>query len=582
MRIKKTIVGGLFIGSFLLLGGMLWPQQASQQNGFSSATNASEALTLGTLSGVVISLGDGTMIPRATVMVANAQVETDLDGLFSLDVAPGTYEIQVQKEGYIGQKVQGVEVGVGETVFQDIGLNPQALEGGSVTVVADAEAASRVALLAERRTASVISDSVGSQEISSSTAFDAADAMQRVTGVSIVDSKYVYVRGLGERYSATMLNGSMLPSTQPDRKVVPMDLFPTSLLENIHTEKSYTPDRPGEFSGGLVRMNTIDFPRAKALRPSYSQGFDTNTTFQDFRSYSGGGSRWWGSDYGTRALPSVIPNQRLVRGSRFTEGGFRASELEQFGEAFNNTWSPRIESARPNQKLNFVAGNTFGPLGVVFALSHGNSWHNQQEESTVFRVARGGVSPQHQYDFDISRASLRTGATCSLAYRLSDRHQLAYKNFWTHDTSDETRIFQGFNSDIATDIRNTRLRFTEESIYSGQVSGEHSFDALGNSLFEWQLGRSRSTLDEPDLRETLYEYQPHAIGLRAGRREPERLSSVHSSGRRDSGTSAQLDHLHHPLERDRQRQGGRFVPEPQPRLLWPAVPIPSSPIRSAF
>ena len=178
---------------------------------------------------------------------------------------------------------------------------------------------------------------------------DASDVMQRVTGVSIVDNKYVYIRGLGERYSSPRLNGAVVPSTRPDKKVVPMDLFPAALMQNIRTEKSYTPDQPGEFSGGLVKMNTVDFPRSPVLKLSYGTSFGSTTTFKDFADYPGGSRDWLGFDDGTRSLPSGIPNQRLTRRGRFSNTGFTPDELQGFGQSCQQRLDASWWSERDSQ-----------------------------------------------------------------------------------------------------------------------------------------------------------------------------------------------------------------------------------------
>ncbi|MGH9340449.1 MAG: TonB-dependent receptor domain-containing protein [Acidobacteriota bacterium] len=462
----------------------------------------------GTISGVVVSVANGAMISGVSIEVLQIgiKVESDLDGIYQLDLPAGKYDLRIVQNGFVEQVVKGVQVSAGEITYQDVALNPEGMQIGDVSVVAEAEKVSNEALLAERKTANTISDSIGAREMSRLTGWDAADAMQRVTGASIVDNRYVFIRGLGERYSNTMLNGSVLPSTQPDKKVVPLDLFPASLLENIRIEKSYTPDQPGEFAGGVIKIQTIDFPSSPTLKLSYGQGFGTNTTFQDFMTYPGGSLDWLGFDDGTRSIPGGIPSERLIRQSRFSSQGFSPEQLQDFGRSFSNVWDSAAQSAIPNQNFNLVAGNTFGKFGLVFALSQSNSFHNQDEIQNVYKVGQGGnVEPFHSYDFDISQRSVRTGVTANLAYELTDNHRFQLRNFFTKDTGDEARMFEGFNGDANNEIRDTRLRFVEEGIYSTQIAGEHYVQGLANSFLEWKLSYSLSALDEPDLRETLYE-----------------------------------------------------------------------------
>src|SRR5262249_16007759 len=158
---------------------------------------------------------------------------------------------------------------------------------------------------------------------------DAAGALQKVTGVSVVGSGFVYVRGLGERYSATQLNGALIPTTEPEKRVVPLDLFPTGMIQNIRIAKTYSPDLPAEFSGGLVEMQTIEFPTQKMLNVTIKEGFNTLTTFDRFLSYPGGDGDFFGFGTGQRQIPSIIPSD-----SRLFPGQYTPDQLQTFGRAF--------------------------------------------------------------------------------------------------------------------------------------------------------------------------------------------------------------------------------------------------------
>ncbi|HSR52491.1 MAG TPA: TonB-dependent receptor [Acidobacteriota bacterium] len=459
----------------------------------------------------------GDLVADVQVMVTPGDVakKTDLDGMVQFALLPGTYDVRFSKDGFLEKVVKDLIAEDGSSVDKTVTLNPEGLEveleDNTVEVVASSDQSSIESLLVERKSAATLSDSIGRQEMSLNGGSDASDVMQRVTGVSIVDNKFVYVRGLGERYSATQLNGSVLPSTQPDKKVVPMDLFPASLLENIQTDKSYSPDKPGEFAGGVVKVNTIDFPTGPTFRVSYGTTFGTNTTFKSFADYPGGDYEFFGFDDGSRDLPDILPPGRIVPATRFSEG-FTPEELQRFGRAFSNVWSfDRGSDAIPDQKFNLIGGNTFGNLGVVVALNHGTSYHNQHEIRRNFSVgADEDIKVKSDYEFDLSTQSTNTAATANFAYRLSSANRFLFRNFYTHASSDEARAFEGFDTDFGTDLRNIRLRFEEESIYSGQVGGEHFFQLLGDNFLKWTITRSRSTLEQPDLRETLYEFNPGA------------------------------------------------------------------------
>ena len=334
----------------------------------------------------------------------------------------------------------------------------------------------------------------------------AASAVKRVAGLTVVDNQYVFVRGLGERYSNTTLNGAVLPTTEPDKRVVPLDLFPTGLIESISVVKSYLPDKPADFSGGLVEIDPLSFPTAPVLNFSFSQGYNSRTTFQDGLGYTGGSRDWMGFDDGTRALPSAIPDTRVVRTSRFTTAGFTPAELESMGEAFANVWSPEPASPRQNQSYSFVAGNSWDRLGAIVSLTWSENHQVQNEDRTFFSVSGGELDVQNDYDFDTTTSKTSTGVVGNLSYRFSGNHRLALENFYTHNSKNEARTFEGYNSDLGADIRNSRLMWVEEGILSSRLSGEHLFQSLASSQLEWSATLSRASRDEPDIRETLYEH----------------------------------------------------------------------------
>ena len=241
----------------------------------------------GVVTGVVLDGRSGTPLRGATVTFEGTDlvVTTDLNGIFTANLPPGTLVATVTSEGYEAQKLIDIEVVDNQTINLSAVLSPL---GGServgtsvsdeITVEATAIEATETALLAERRSSAQIVDNIGAIEISKNSGSDAAGALKRVTGISLQDNKYVYVRGLGDRYSNTQLNGSKIPTTEFEKKVVPLDLFPAELLEKVTVSKSYTVDQPWRLRCGRrgARNQTVStlpeadpraFGRATTPRP---------------------------------------------------------------------------------------------------------------------------------------------------------------------------------------------------------------------------------------------------------------------------------------------------------------------------
>ena len=261
----------------------------------------------GLLRGTVIDDDFGEPVMYAEVRVEGLDVSTltDLDGQYSLELAPGTYTLSVEFLGYAKQVISEVVVKEGGTELLDVRLTEESEVITEVVVTATQSRNNETALLTIQRKSAVVLDGVSAQSISRIGDSDAGQAIQRVPGVSVEGGKYIYVRGLGDRYTKTTLNGMDIPGLDPDRNTVQMDVFPTSLIDNIIVRKTFAPNMPGDFSGGVVDIATKAFPDKEQFNVKLGLGYNTNTSFnKNFLTYDGGKLDWLGIDDGSRALPS--------------------------------------------------------------------------------------------------------------------------------------------------------------------------------------------------------------------------------------------------------------------------------------
>ena len=472
----------------------------------------------GTVLGFVYDASTGNPIPQVQVEMTGEvtiTATTTIEGSFMMDGVPaGVYTVSYQSANHQGVNVEDLEVLVGEIADASTVMSAKG-ETTEVTVRATvaASVATQEAMLVERKLASTVSDTISAEEIRGGTSSDASEAIEKVTGVTTMND-FVFVRGLDPRYSGTTLNNALLASTEPERRVVPLDLFPASLIDNIKVQKTYAPNLPGEFSAGLVQVETTEFPTRPTLNVSYSIGFNSQTQGRTFLDYPGGGRDFFGFDDGTRALPGAIPGDERV--DRFT---FSRDELQAFGRSFANNWE-RVsrDLSRPAMSWNIVAGNTYGKLGVVGALTFSNSLQTifDQERNYYFpnpQAALGNANAgppvlASDFDYDESTESVRLGGVLNLSYQFTPENKLSFKNFFSRDSDDNARYYEGYYQDFNTDIRNQRLRYIERTIQNSQVEGEHLFTGMGNSILTWAMSYSSATRDEPDLRESLQIYQP--------------------------------------------------------------------------
>ena len=467
----------------------------------------------GRVAGVVIDQTNAITLPGVPVEAVGTTfiTYTDLDGRYDLELPVGGHQLRISLGGYAEQLVN-IEIVDGAVTEVQVSLatNVFAEEVAVVAPTLEAQSSTASAQMMLRMRAPGVQDNIGGSEMRSNNDSDAADAMSRVTGVSVVDSQSVFVRGLGERYSNTTLNGATLPTTEPDRRVVPLDLFPSGLIDSVQVSKTYTPDKPSQFAGGLVEIIPLKLPAETAYEFSLGGAYNSVTTGKSGLGYDGG-SPWNGFDGGARALPAGFPDRKVIRGGRFTsdELGFLRNELERLGESFNNVWDPVAQDQPMNQSYSGLFGGRFGKLGVVATLRHSQTSQITDEERTFYKVGAGGVERFNgPYDFDETRFVSTVGGVGNLAYQLSPNHRLSVDNFYTHVGTDETRIFEGFNTDADADIRNQRLFFVEEQIRAHHVGGDHLFPNASNSRLDWKIAVSQADRAEPDLREVLYEFDP--------------------------------------------------------------------------
>ncbi len=500
---------------------------------------------VGTVTGLIVDGENGETLIGATATIDGSSTgdATDLNGQYKFVAEPGTYTMKFAYLGFSTVTVENVVVIAGETTRMEIKLLPESLSYGELVVTADIIAGSEAGLLRERARSIAVSDAISSEMISRSGSGDAAAAMSKVTGASVVGGRYVYIRGLGDRYANTTLNGSTLPSADPDRKAFQLDLFPAALLDNIVTLKTFTPDKPGDFSGGLVDVSTKAFPESFTLQLSASITYDDQSSGIDhFLSYAGSRTDWLGYDNGSRALPEILVNKDpedqlpresdlrdLRRGVSNEVRANRADSLNAFARAFNGIMSPTLQSTPVNHSFSAAAGGQvrlFGqPLGLSGSLTYGRRYiYHDDGVFSQWRLIGGDVtSIENLYsttyfgpnpDLNIitradpkevssfaniqSNDEVNWGASTTVAYQPDDNHELAATILRTQSGDSESTLLGGFRDQTGGTTFITRaLRYQERALQSFQLRGEHIFSTL---KIEWKASIANNSQEEPDLR----------------------------------------------------------------------------------
>jgi hypothetical protein len=492
---------------------------------FLLAIGASMALaaTIGKIQGKVVSTDTGEPIGFADVALLPADSSlhpvgglTNADGTYLLEAPPGLYALRIRALSYRPKRIESILIEAGKLLPISAALTLEAIEQKEIVVEGKRKDDNETALLVARRKASSVGDAVSAEQVRRTPDKDAAEVLRRVTGLSVADGKYVFVRGLGERYSSTEVDGVRIASPEQNKRVVPLDLLPASLLENIVIQKTYTADRPGEFGGGDVQVHTKDFPGHRTWQVSMSQGYAQGSTFKHRSTYAATRADIFGFGADSRKIPQAVYD---VAGSRplvesiDPQYGFPKSTLAEVGKSFRNVWSPISEQTIPNAAYSATYGDEFKlfgrPLGLIQSWNLNRSF-TQRDEADRFFISETDTL----YDYAVKRfqESVQLGGISGFSYRLSPRHTLHLRGLYTNSADDEVRTYQGPDHnrvDATTGTwlvhRNTRLLYVQRSVLSGTIEGQHDFTQLLGTRLDWKFTRSRATRLQPDRREYTYD-----------------------------------------------------------------------------
>ena len=425
----------------------------------------------------------------------------DFDGNFSLTLEPGTHTIEVQFVSYQSKTIEGVEIVAGQTTTLDIPISEDVTELESVVVTAEVIRNNDVGLLSVQKKSINTMDGISSASFRRVGDSNLSSAMNRVTGVTIQGDKYVYVRGLGDRYTKTSLNGMIIPGLDPDRNDVQVDLFPTGVLENVIVYKTFTPNLVGDFAGGLVNIQTKAFPEEKTSSASLSFGYNPAMHFNSNAvSYKGSSTDALGWDNGARALP-ISANASIP------------TLPNSFVEETTKKFSPLLGTSR---STNFMNTN--------FSLSHGNqvqrskvTWgynaiFNYTNTNTFyegfarkrFEKDRTSAEVSLERDFtavgDLSTNNVLWSALGTLAAKV-ENHTIGTNMFHTQNgvstALDREIDFTTLNN--PTLVHNDILAYTQRQMTNNILYGKHQF---GKLRVDWTNSLLVSGISDPDYRDT--------------------------------------------------------------------------------
>ncbi len=478
----------------------------------------------GIIRGQIIDDESGEPLFSANAILKGTQIgtTTDFDGKFELSAGAGTYDMNVSFIGMSSITITGVVVKPGDvTIIDVIRLKPSSSELGEVTITAESVRNTEAAMITVKRKSANLIDGISSAKLKKTGDSDAADAAKRVTGVSVEGGKYVYVRGLGDRYTKTMLNGVDIPGLDPDKNAIQIDIFPTNLIANMTVLKSAVAELPADFTGGVVDIETQDFPNDKILNVSVGLAYNPEMHFNsDYLTYEGGGTDFLGFDDGTRALPDKADTEPIPSPNG---QGYSDQEVNQFLNSFSPVLGAIKQSSLMDASLGFSFGNqklrgNGHKIGYILSLTYKNTTEyyddvvygdyqrSQSGETDTYELVPSTIRRGQQGENNVL-----LGGLAGIAYKTSlSKYRLTVMHL--QNAEKVAGQFEVYNNSEA--VGQSGYESYANSLYYGQrglsnllLSGEHH-NAEDDWEIEWKLSPTLSSITEPDLRTTSFRLNP--------------------------------------------------------------------------
>lgn len=453
---------------------------------------------------------------------------TDLDGDFNIKLSPGTYNIKCSYLSYQTKLIEDVVVEDGEfTLLENINLATEAAQLEQVVVRSSAINNTEVALLNKRKKSANLIDGISSANFKKIGDSDAASAMSRVTGVSVTGGKYVFVRGLGDRYTKTTLNGLDVPGLDPDRNSIQMDIFPTNMIDNIIVSKSFTADQPADFTGGIVDINTKDFPERETFNVGVGIGYNPAMHFNsDYLRAPTSSTDFLGFDDGLRSIPiregEQVPQVTDALGDINGPRGMRYREIlndfsnQMQGIRQQNTMNKSFNISYGNQKewknkkWGYTAGLTYKEDISYYENAEFNLFGKQANPDLV------ELTPFEQQMGDFGVRDVLVGGLVGLAMKTnSSKIQLNAMHLQNGESKAGDFIFENSNVGANFLAQQYNVEYSQRSLSNVILQGKHLLD--GEKLkMEWKIAGTHSEIIDPDIRFTRFRIPDNNVGTEVG------------------------------------------------------------------
>jgi len=466
----------------------------------------------GTIAGIVKDKIRSESLIGATVVIEGTSTgaSTDVNGKFTINnIKPGIYTLKVSYVSYSSTTIENVRVTAGNTTNIETELEENLVSLGDVNVTAVRKTGTEIAMITDIRATPFVSTGISGQQISKTLDKDASEVVKRIPGITIIDNRFLIVRGLAQRYNNVWLNNAATPSSEADVKAFSFDIIPSSLIDNIIIFKSPAAELPADFAGVFVKISTKNMPDKNSFFISYGTGYTQNTTFSAFYKEEGSRTDLLGFDNSLRSLPGDMP-AHLNEYESATNPAVR-ERITSLGRELGNRWTTVSSVALPDQK--FLAGVnrkwTLGKstLGNTTAVTYSYSSSSDEISNTDYSIYNF-LSDQPSYLNQFHDLQYATSARIAImnntSFYLGKGSKLEFRNLLNQSGTSRYTTRTGrewYNN--GRYIHSDEIRYMSRQVYSGQLAGEHSLKN-DDSKLEWMLGYATSNRKEPDTRRYRY------------------------------------------------------------------------------
>lgn len=466
----------------------------------------------GILKGTVKDNSSAEEFIGANVYVTNDVTKgsiTDVFGNYQLVLPVGTYSISSSYIGYQKTTIENVIIKEGEVTELNVLLIEESISLAGVDIITKRVTNTEMSVIADRKSAFTVKDGISSQEIARSGASNASQAVKQITGASVEDGKYMVVRGLGDRYSITQLNGVTLPSTDPYRNSASLDLIPSFMLDNIMTSKTFSPDQPGNFTGGNMNIKTKSFPEKFFLTFGLSSSYNSISNLKDNFVTVNGGNDFPEYLKDAEARKDLSTSGYILGRSAARRGDLTALQnIDNATTALNSPLMPTHINSGLNNGVSFSVGNQHklnkkNPFGYVFGIKYKKGYsYYQNGIFNRWQAQKDGML--YKFDMTDTKGTINEnmGSFLSMSYQFAKNHEITLSGLYNSDVDEFGREQFGYTEQLgnANYYRARSMGVKERAMQNAQLRGTHELPLLNEAKIEWVIGATKSSQYEPDLR----------------------------------------------------------------------------------